>query len=390
MTFGISDSGFTRKIQTDIESSMQTYMQTTYFPNFVLRRDSDRGEDQLLLTVAREQAEIWETMEALYYAFVPSYAEATQLDNIAEYNNITRLSGTNTIVTCTFTGIAGTIIPTNSTVSVTGTGYIFNTTEEITIPISGTIDSDVEAVEIGPISVLAGTLTVIETPVVGWATITNTLSEKTLGRYEETDTEFRRRREQLLAVLGKSSEGSLLSNILLIEDVFDAAIYSNREITTDEYGRPGKSFELIIYNGTAQDIANVIWNCQPAGIESYGTSSQTVVDSTGRTQTVEYTPATEVPIYVDISLTKNSYYPTDGDDLIKTAITDYINNSLLIGEDVARTKLYSYIYSIAGVTNVTILDLSKYPSSAELETDIVIDYDEKAVCDESYIEVTSA
>lgn len=387
-TFGLNQNGFIMKTQADIESSMELYIQQNYFPNFKIRRDSDRGEDQLLITIARELAEQWNTCNALYYAFIPSYAEGVQLDNISEYNNIERFPGVKSVVTCTFTGNAGTVIPVNSIVSVTGTSYRFITTEEITIPAAQTIESDVEAEEEGPIEVLAGTLTVIETPVAGWATVTNSLSEKTLGRYEETDTELRKRREQLIAILGKSSEDSLLSNILLVDNVVDAAIYSNRTNSTDGYGRPAKSFEIIVYGGTSQDIANVIWNCSPAGIETHGTSSQTVTDSTGRTQTVKFTRVSEVSIYIDIELTTNNLYPSNGDDLIKQGIVNYINNYSLINEDVARTKLYCYIYQIPGITNVNHLYLQKGTTSGESETDITIAYNEKAICDEDYITIT--
>lgn len=72
------------------------------------------------------------------------------------------------------------------------------------------------------------------------------------------------------------------------------------------FGRPGKSFEIVVddSNGEAQnaDIAKVIFDTQPAGIESYGNTLSPVTDSYGSVYPIEFSRPTQIPIYVVVNL----------------------------------------------------------------------------------------
>jgi hypothetical protein len=71
---------------------------------------------------------------------------------------------------------------------------------------------------------------------------------------------------------------------------------------TQSYGRPGKSFEIVVLGGDDADIAEAIWESKPAGIQSYGTTTETVTDDEGNEWTISFTRPTQVPIYVAITL----------------------------------------------------------------------------------------
>lgn len=385
--FGLSEYGFTRKTQADIEASIEGFIQQNYFPSFVVRDDSDTAQDQLIITFASELAEVWEMGEALYYAFIKSYATRNQLDNIGEYFNLIRLEGIKTVVTCTFTGVAGTVIPAGSIISMYGTSIKFETTEAITIPSGGTIDSDVVAQEYGPITVLSSTLTVIETPVAGWISVTNSSTQKISGRYEETDAEFRTRMDNLRSALGRGTIEAIKSGLFEVDNVDDVAVYENRESTTDLNGRPAKSFECIVYGGTDSDIAKKIWSVQPAGIESYGTTSVSIRDSENTEQTVKFTRPIEVSPYIDIEITKNNLYPADGDDQIKENIANYFAD-FKIGQHIILNRLYSLIYQVVGIDSVDKIEIEKNTSTGTSTENIVINYDEIVVINTDNISIT--
>ncbi len=383
-TFGLTDSGFIKKTQKDIEKSLELYFQSNFSPSFKVSSEADTANDQLLITVANELAEVWENLEAEYYAFVKSFASGIQLDNIGEYFNLPRLAGVKTVVEYTVEGDAGTVIPANSIISVQNTNIKFENLTDITIPTSGAIDADFTCIEYGPITVISNTLTVIETPITGWDSVINSNVQKTIGRFEETDAEYRVRMDLLRYLNAKGTREAIKSAIAEVDNIIDVKVYENRENVTDGQGRPSKSFECIVYGGTNQDIANAIWSVQPAGIENYGTVTQTLYDSEGVLQTVKFTRPTEVNIYIDIHITTDNTYPIDGDNQIKTVLANHISK-FKIGQGIILTKLYGITYGITGVTNAVITIGTTSTTSSD---DITIDYNQIATINTDNISIT--
>jgi len=75
---------------------------------------------------------------------------------------------------------------------------------------------------------------------------------------------------------------------------------------TVAFGRPGKSFEIVVNdnNGEASNlsIANAIFGSKPAGIQSFGALSQVVEDVFGNSYPIYFSRPTQVPFYVTIAL----------------------------------------------------------------------------------------
>lgn len=377
MSFGLSIAGFNRKTQSDIESSIESYIQNHY-PNFSIRDESDTGHDQLIKAISSELTTIWEELENLYYANIPSFAEGIQLDNCAEYNAIERIAGIKSSVTVTFTGNSGTIIPEDTPVLVNNTSYRFLTVESATIGESGSVSVQMLSEEYGPIPALSGTLTDIQVAIDGLLSVTNS-SSATLGSYEETDVEYRERRYRQITKFSGSTPNSLVENIADIEGVEEVSILINTGATVDGNGLPAKSYCLVVLGGDSDEIASKIWELGGAGIETYGNTTVEVQDSTDRTREVNFYRPDEIDIYIAIELTKNLYFPNDGEAQIKTAIVDYISDNFSIGDDVIRTKLFHSIYSVAGVVSVETLNIGS-SQGGEIADDFEIGDLEIASC----------
>jgi hypothetical protein len=68
------------------------------------------------------------------------------------------------------------------------------------------------------------------------------------------------------------------------------------------FGRPGKSFEIVVEGGDDTAVATVILNSKPAGIQSYGTTTVQVFDVFNNPYNISFSRPTAVPIYVALVL----------------------------------------------------------------------------------------
>lgn len=102
------------------------------------------------------------------------------------------------------------------------------------------------------------------------------------------------------------------------------------------FGRPGKSFEIVVEGGSNTDIANAIRASQPAGIQSFGSTTVQVFDQFGNPYNISFSRPSSVPIYVVLTLTTDlltAPEPQFNPASIATIQQDIVNiiNSVPIG-----------------------------------------------------------
>ena len=281
----------------------------------------------------------------------------------------------------------------------------------------------------GATAIPANTLTVIETPVGGWDSVTNE-NDAITGRDIETDTALRQRYKASLQVVGAGTVDAIRSKLLQVSGVSEAFVLENTSgsvlvenfaITDVDTGAkkftlagdltenikptgpnatfivvgstgndgtftvvtvslvsgdtvitvsevvpsaiadgnivletlPAHSFESIVDGGTDQDIADTIFANKPAGIETFGVSnSETVIDSQGNPQTVEFSRPSLVSVNVQIDYTRN----TEEDLPVEQEIIDAVKafgKALKIGNDVIIDKIEATaILSTTGIKTV--------------------------------------
>lgn len=352
MAFGVTSDGFNRKTLVDIRDELITEM-TSIFGDINTADDSVFG--QLIGVFSKFAADYWEQLEYTYYSFYPSSASGAALDGVCEMNGIIRLPATRSTVTCQLTGTASTVIPAGSRVANTA-GDQFELITGVTLTGSGD-EGDFIAVEYGDIPSIGGTVTVIITPIAGWTAVNNS-ADGAAGREEETDAELRQRRISTISILGAATVEAIRGRLLQeVDNVTAVTVYTNREDTTDIYGRPPHSVEAVVLGGDPQDIREKLWEVVAAGIETHGNVSGTITDSNGDTQTVKFSIPTEQYVWVEVTV--NSYYseevfPLDGEDLIKQYVTEYGEN-FEMGKDLILDRWMVPIYSnIAGIGSLSI------------------------------------
>lgn len=200
----------------------------------------------------------------------------------------------------------------------------------------------------------------IDTPVAGLSGVIN-LSDGTTGRDLETDSAFRLRRSVSLDVISASTLGAIQSRLLQELDIVTASfIFENRTDVVDSAGRPPHSFEAVVAAldnpVNNQLIGEKIWELKPAGINTFGDTSITVIDSNGDNQIVNFNHSETKLIWVELTYDRtgsDNEFPVNGEVLIQNEILR-IGETLTFGSDVLVQVFEATGYVAGGVTGVDV------------------------------------
>ena len=150
-----------------------------------------------------------------------------------------------------------------------------------------------------------------------------------------------------------------------------------------------KSLEVVTLGGAESDVASVVLENKPGGIETFGDIVVDTQDSAGNTRTVAFSRPTSVPIYVDIELEVSPTFPADGDLQLEELIVSYIGGTdrdgnnvpgTNVGENVIHSRIIGEIYKIPGINDIVsleigIVDNPTGTSNIEIDGDSVAETD---------------
>jgi uncharacterized phage protein gp47/JayE len=375
--YGITNEGFKRKRLDLLLEELNDEVKSIFGSNFNVSPESPDG--QVNGAISESNANLWEIAEESYNAFNPSAVTGVTQDNLYQLNGITRLPATSSSALLTISGTQSTVIPAGSLVSTSDTNVQFSTQSEVTIPVSGSVDVQALAVETGPISALAGTITTIDTPLTGWDSVTNN-SDALVGTNEETDVEFRARREQSVARDAQAIIDAIFAEVRSVPGVTQTTVLENDTNTgPDANGLPAHSVHVIAVGGDDQAIGEAIFLKKTLGATPFGSTTVQVEDDQGIPHDISFSRPTQIPIYVEVNLTTFSNYPVDGDDQIKQAIVDYAEGTLIsgrgffLGDDVIHSEIYTPINTIPGHTVDSMFIKTSFPADQTADIPIAVD-----------------
>lgn len=398
MAFELTSAGL--EIQTVDEISDEIKAQCWADINAGLNLSTTSAIGQLIGIFSDKCREMQEMTRAVYEAFDPDGATGASLDRVSALTGTEREAATKSYLTDVtvnlddgFSALAGEMVahvlgdPTRRFVNVDAV--------ENTSGITDDFDVDFEAETAGPVICLATQLTVIAESLTGWNTVTNPTDAEE-GSDEEADSLLRvRRRDELTG--GTHTVDSIRTDILQnadLEVVFCKVIENDTSSTSGD-GLPAKSFEVIAYgppSPSAADndaLAAQILASKPAGIETYGTTSRTILDDQGNSHTVKLSRPTAVPIYLEIDLAVDEEtYPEDGDTQVQEALVAVGDDNYQPGDDVIAARLKAAAFTVTGVTDVTALRLGTSASPVGT-TNVAIAVREIATLDTSRVLVAA-
>lgn len=329
-------------------------------------------------------------MEDVYNSRFVDTAVGTSLYNLGRAIGLSLLPAQKASGYITFSGTAGTAIPTGFLVK-TVAGYQYAVLVDGRIGADGTVVLPVQAVGTGAdYNADAGTVKEIVNPLDGVSSCVNA-SAMTGGRWRESDEEFRDRYYKSVDFAGGVNADAIAGEILQnVEGVYSAICYENDSDEEDALGLPPHSFEVVAYGGLDEEVAKAIFRRKAGGIQTYGGKSIVVVAQNGQSYTIHFSRPTTIPIFVKVyDLETDSNFPWDGESRIKSALISFIGGDvqggLPIGTDVLYMALPGAILSVPGVVDFS---LSIGTSATALSTsNITIGTRQKAVTGTSSITI---
>lgn len=450
ITYGITDAGFVRKTLEIIKAEREESVRQTFGTSIDLAPEGPIG--QWIGVESEREALLWELAEAAYNSLNPDSAEGAAQDSVAAITGTLRTPAQPSLVTLALTGtpttpldagriasvsitekrfttLVATVIPAALTARATSTAYVIgdrrtNNGHAWICTIAGTssagtgpqtataaaptvVDGTVSwywlGLGTGAIDVAAaseesaaivgstGTIRTIETPVSGWSGVVN-LADAILGNEIEGHAALRIRREQELVANGGGLVESIRNALLdttNVPGVLGVRVFQNSDYQVNGDGMPPNSIEAVVRGGTDADIRATLWAFgASAGIYSHGSVSGTITDSQGHVQTVRFSRPTEVPIYIVMTVERNTLtYPLDGDTQIRTSILARGNADDAFGINARPHMVRSQAFLVDGVLDVPVCNVGTAPAPVT-EASIAIGLREIAVYDSARIAIT--
>lgn len=370
-----------------ILDTLTSYFQQIYGSDAYLEPDSKDGQMVALVALAIHDAN--NTAISVYNCFSPATGYGAALTSNVKINGIARRGATNSTVDLVLTGTAGTSI-TNGTVKDTN-NVIWRLPSSVTIGVGGTVTVTATCSNSGAVAALAGTITTINTPTRGWASVTNPAAA-TVGAPAETDAELRIRQGQSVALPSLTPFEGVDGAIANVAGVTRHKLYENDTGVTDSNGLPPHSISAIVDGGDVTDIAQTIRGNKGQGTATYGTTSVTVPDTYGNPHVIRFSRSTDVPIYGHITLKAFTGYTSQIGVQIQQAVADYING-LTIGDDVLLSRIYSPAnLGVVSGGNARYYDIQELligkSAGSVAAANIIIAYNESASCKPENIVLT--
>ena len=309
MPDSLTSTGLTVETLSEIKANLNAGLQSIYGSDINLDQNSPDG--QLVGIIAQAAVDIRELITNVYNSFDPDRAVGTVLDERCVINNIERKGGTFTVVpidiivsaTVTLQGLDASINDVNGTGYTiqdnAGNQYILENTATFT---AGTTTVNFRAQAIGQVLPTLNTINIPTTIVLGVTSVNNSLPPISVGENQETDAQFRVRRQQSVALGSVGYLNGLLGAVLDLTGVTDAKLYENITNSVDADGIPAHGIWLIVEGGANSDIATQIYNRKSYGANMKGSVTYPITTASGGTFTAQWDIPTGEPLYIQFTV----------------------------------------------------------------------------------------
>jgi hypothetical protein len=342
----LTSTGLQTKDNNTLLSDIQNSIQNIYGQNAEPINFSSASPDGNFTEIVAEMGTVVrELLTEVYNSCSPSKVSGTVQDDRYQINYLTRKGGTFTIQniditankTVTLQGLDGSYNDLNATAYAVSdeAGQIWYLIDTTTI-FAGTTSLPFRAKEQGQVIPTVGTITNQVTIVGGILEVNNNVGYTSLGVEQETDYDFRIRREQSPALASENNDDAIISKLWQLDGVTSVKVWDNRTNATDETGTEAHTVWAIVNGGANADIADVIYS-NIGGSDTRGDIVINLANISGQQVPIRFDRPTVRPLYIkfDIqALTDNLIVDEDG---IKQAIVENLNYS--IDEDAETSKV---------------------------------------------------
>lgn len=317
---------------------------------------SETPDGQFTNILAQISADARQLAAEIYNSFNPDNCQGVVQDQRYALNYITREAGTYAIQdiditvdrTVTLEGLdANYNEPTATAYTVSDNAgnqwYLISSTTLTTV---GTHSLPFRSQNLGFVQPTIGTITNQVTKVLGVTAVNNSIGPTRRGKDEESDVEFRNRRNRSTSIRGQNNYDTMVGQLLQVRDVTDAKVFVNNTnspnttITDIAGGIPARNVWVIVAGGGDSDIANVIYQ-NSAGLPTFGSVSESITTQSQQAFTVNFDRVVGVPFYIrfDIKNAAGITITNDMQDNIKQKIVDALLDTMTMGEPVETSEI---------------------------------------------------
>lgn len=381
----IDETGMHIPSYSDIRDDLINTAKAIYGADLYLGNDSQ--DYQFISALADKINDTNLIALSVYNNRSPVTAIGSALDGVVKLNGISRDAATYSTATVLLTGTAGAVI-TNGVVS-TEAGTKWSLPASVTLNISGEAATTATSQIPGPIVADVGSIINIDTPTLGWTSVTNPTAA-VLGSDTETNAQLRARQAVSTSLPALTVIESTKGAIAAVPAVTRYKVYENFTSATDSDGIPSHSIACIVENGSDADVAQAIFNKKGPGCGTHGDVATNIIDIYGTVTPIKFFRPTYVDVDAVITVKALNGYTTAVTQAVKDKLAEFLN-SLDIGNDISYSSCYGAALqanaSLASPTfSVTGLTIGKHGMS-QSTTDIVTTFKEVARGNTNYVTV---
>jgi uncharacterized phage protein gp47/JayE len=360
----IGDASTPGTILGDIAAALRATIDTN------LDCEADAPMGQINGIWAERERVVWEALQVAWDGFNPDAAEGFLLDALAAITGTVRGEATPSTVTLSLNLDMNTTVSAGAIVSQDGEPTVqFRLDNDVTSTAAGNYTGSATCTVVGRTVANATTLTVIQTPTVGWNAVTNP-RDAALGQERDSELELRVRRERELEASGAGTVDTIQAKVSAITNddgskpVLDCKTYENVEDYISPDGIPAHAVETVIYDGPSaaapnNTVAQAIWDTKGAGITAFGNQIGTAGDAQGNPHQVAFSRAAIINGKLAITVETDIGRPSDyaGDLAIAAAIVAEVNNRAILGVTEIRPTHYIRAVLAPGLGVLDVLNL---------------------------------
>lgn len=342
---------------------------------------SDTPDGQRINIEAQAKADVLDFAVQIYNSFDVDAVSGVAQDRLYKINNIYRKSSEYSYVQVNITAsssvnLQGLDVSEAAAYTISDTnGNQFLLVNSVTVN-AGTTLLEFRAKDAGAVEVTPNTITNMVTIVAGISGVTNPASQYITGTAQESDAEFRIRRNKSTAISGKGFYDNLLGDLLSVPLVTAAEVYENDgDIMEIPQESSTSAVWCIVEGGLDEDIGQVIYANKTIGCKQVGSVAVNVTRVDGSTFVARFDRPQTQDLYLQLSIKSKLTTPPD---------VNYIKSEL-------SSRLEFDIFAAVDSSEITAavigIEPNVYVTSSKVSTDGVtwVDYVEPSSKDRFFV-----
>lgn len=334
----LNENGLSIDSYNTLLENIQNAMNTIYASDGdSINFDSETPDGQFTNILAQMGSDNRQLALNIYNSFDPNAVGGVVQDSRYALNFLIRKGGTFTVQnidvtvnqTVTLQGLDGNYNDINAasyTVS-DDAGNLWYLIDTTTLTENTTTSLPFRSQNMGLVQPTIGTITTQVTKVLGVTGVNNSVAPTSLGEEQESDAEFRIRRNRSVAVKGQNNYDAVTGQLLALDGVTDAKVFINNTlipnttVTDKEGGIPAYTVWIIVDGGANSDIAEVIYQ-NSAGLPTIGDVTVDVPTVSGQIFTVSFDRDNPVPLHIRFDIKNTDPNTNYSEENIKQYIAD--------------------------------------------------------------------